>query len=144
MGPWSNRNDAVYANALEMPNRVAWNSDASESASDEDCMRLRTGPSLRHRRAASTASPTAARDDDSLERVMAELSHDLRQPLTSLRMNLQSAVKLLQQPTPRVTTALEALADCFDTERDMTELVSDARRRFATLAKQNGGGSRGD
>ena len=107
-------------------------------------MRLRTGPSLRHRRAASTAAPTAARDDDSLERVMAELSHDLRQPLTSLRMNLQSAVKLLQQPTPRVTTALEALADCFDTERDMTELVSDARRRFATLAKQNGGGSRGD
>src|SRR5690349_3831488 len=107
MGPWSNRNDAVDANALEMPNRVAWKSAASESASDEDYMRLRIGPSLRHRNVASTDAPPAARDDDSLERVMAELSHDLRQPLTSLRMNLQSAVKLLQQPTPRVTTALE-------------------------------------
>ena len=40
---------------------------------------------------------------DETQRIIAELSHDLRQPLTSLHMNLQSAMKLLQQPGARVS-----------------------------------------
>jgi len=74
--------------------------------------------------------------DDALGQVMTELSHDLRQPLTSLRMNIQSAVKLLQQPTPQITSALEALTDCLSTERDMIELVAHARRRAAAMVER--------
>ncbi|HEY2379266.1 MAG TPA: hypothetical protein VGH98_25010 [Gemmatimonadaceae bacterium] len=73
--------------------------------------------------------------DDTLDRVMAELSHDLRQPLTSLRMNLQSAVKLLQQPTPSVSAALDALSDCLGTEHDMIELISRVKQRASATTE---------
>lgn len=62
-----------------------------------------------------------------------ELSHDLRQPLTSLKMNLQCAVRLLQLPNPRVSVALEALTDCLSTESDITELLGHAHRRAKAL-----------
>lgn len=74
----------------------------------------------------------ATKIEDSLLRVISELSHDLRQPLTSLNMNLQCAVKMLQSPTPQISDALEALADCLSTEKDMVELVAQAKRRAAT------------
>ena len=74
------------------------------------------------------------RADDALLRVMSELSHDLRQPLTSLNMNLQTAVKMLQLPTPQIAGALEALVDCLSTDRDMVELIAHATRRAATLS----------
>jgi len=61
--------------------------------------------------------------------LISELSHDLRQPLTSLKMNLQCAVRLLQLPNPRVSVALEALTDCLDMESDITELLAHAYRR---------------
>ncbi|HZI40650.1 MAG TPA: hypothetical protein VFD67_03085 [Gemmatimonadaceae bacterium] len=76
--------------------------------------------------------------EDALGRVMTELSHDLRQPLTSLHMNLQSAVKLLQQPTPHIPAVLDALTDCLSTERDMVELLSHANRRAAALSGHPG------
>jgi hypothetical protein len=72
--------------------------------------------------------------DDSLLRVIVELSHDLRQPLTSLNMNLQTAVKMLQLPTPQISGALEALVDCLGTDRDMVELITHAQRRATTLS----------
>lgn len=62
-----------------------------------------------------------------------ELSHDLRQPLTSLKMNLQCAVRLLQLPNPRVSVALEALTDCLGTESDITELLAQAHRRAQAM-----------
>ena len=77
---------------------------------------------------------TISRTDDSLDRVMADLSHDLRQPLTSLNMNLQTALKLLQRPTPLIPAALEALSDCLSVENDMMELLLQAKRRATTFS----------
>src|SRR5881275_2879943 len=42
--------------------------------------------------------------------VIDDLSHDLRQPLTAISMNLQCAMRLLQSPTPRLSPAVEALS----------------------------------
>ena len=67
--------------------------------------------------------------DEKPHELIRELSHDLRQPLTSLKMNLQCAVRLLQLPNPRVSVALEALTDCLSTESDITELLAQAHRR---------------
>jgi hypothetical protein len=75
--------------------------------------------------------------EDELGRVVTELSHDLRQPLTSLHMNLQTAVKLLRQPTPSIPAALDALTDCLCTEGDMIEVLSHASRRVAALSRPN-------
>ncbi len=131
-------------------------------ARDEDRMRIRANPPLLRCRAglsdaapapsAATLGDAAMRDDaapdradseaavdrtnagDSLERVVQELSHDLRQPLTSLTMNLQSAVKLLNGSTPRIPAALDALADCLSIERDMVALLAHAKQRAATVS----------
>lgn len=65
--------------------------------------------------------------------MIGELSHDLRQPLTSLKMNLQCAVRLLQLPSPRIAVALEALTDCLGMESDITELIAQAQRRTHAL-----------
>lgn len=62
-----------------------------------------------------------------------ELSHDLRQPLTSMRMNLQSAVRLLESSTPSVAAALEAITDCLTVEEDVIRMLVSARQRFAAL-----------
>jgi C4-dicarboxylate-specific signal transduction histidine kinase len=78
-----------------------------------------------------------AQAKEALQRAIAELSHDLRQPLTSLNMNIQTAVRLLQQPNPRVAAALDALSDCLDTERDMLELLGYAKRRALALSSRN-------
>jgi len=125
-------------------------------------MRVRANPPLLRRRAgsseaapapsAATLSDAAMHDDaardpanaeavvdrthaeDSLERVVQELSHDLRQPLTSLTMNLQSAVKLLNGSTPQIPAALDALADCLSIERDMVALLAHAKQRAASVS----------
>jgi CII-binding regulator of phage lambda lysogenization HflD len=73
---------------------------------------------------------------DETQRIIAELSHDLRQPLTSLHMNLQSAMKLLQQPNARVAAAVEALSDSLSTEQDIVMLIESAKRRAAALRAQ--------
>ena len=93
-----------------------------------------TGQSETPEQADSRAPLGTTDTDDSLLRVLSELSHDLRQPLTSLNMNLQTAVKMLQLPTPHVSGALEALVDCVGTDRIMIELIAQAKRRAATAA----------
>jgi len=80
----------------------------------------------------SSASESRSSNDGAHE-LIDELSHDLRQPLTSLKMNLQCAVRLLQLPDPRVSVALEALTDCLGTESDITELLAHAHRRAKAL-----------
>lgn len=67
-----------------------------------------------------------------------ELSHDLRQPLTSMRMNVQSAVRLLKSPTPSVAAALDALADCMSIQEDVIQMLGKARQRFAALTDVTG------
>lgn len=55
----------------------------------------------------------------------ARLRHDLRQPLTTIRMNLQAAIRLLQRPEPLVPAALDAILDCLDAEREAAGLLAD-------------------
>jgi hypothetical protein len=66
-------------------------------------------------------------------RVIDDLSHDLRQPLTAISMNLQCAMRLLQAPTPRLSPAVEALSDCLSTEAAIVDLVEHAQRRLNAL-----------
>jgi hypothetical protein len=74
-----------------------------------------------------------SRSRGSAQEMISELSHDLRQPLTSLKMNLQCALRLLQLPNPRIAIAVEALTDCLGMESDITELVAQAHRRTSAL-----------
>jgi hypothetical protein len=67
------------------------------------------------------------------QRVVDELSHDLRQPLTAISMNLQCAMRLLQSPSPRLSPAVEALSDCLSTEAAIVDLVEHAQRRLNAL-----------
>src|SRR5689334_21369332 len=97
----------------EAPNRVASPRAVRRRRTllqvSTDQMRLRDSTqSLRRREAA----PPSLVEPRAVPQAFAELSHDLRQPLTTIRMNLQSAIRLLQGPNPRVEDAVEALADC--------------------------------
>lgn len=82
---------------------------------------------------ASTPLAQRAEALEDIRRIAFELSHDLRQPLTSLNMNLQTAFRLLQQPNPKIDAALEALTDCLGTERDVTRILEQAQHRFEGL-----------
>ena len=53
-----------------------------------------------------------------------ELLHDLRQPLTCLKMNLQAALRLLRSPDPHVDAAVEAIEDCLGAQRDVASLLA--------------------
>jgi signal transduction histidine kinase len=69
--------------------------------------------------------PTVDRPSD---RLLAELCHDLRQPLTTIKMNLQAVVRLLQRRKPCIAEALEAIADCVEAEQDVVELLAGMTR----------------
>jgi len=59
-------------------------------------------------------------------RLLAELSHDVRQPLTTIRMNLQAIVRLLGQErrSPGIDAALDAVRDCLDAELELNALFT--------------------
>jgi len=67
----------------------------------------------------------------STKRIVDELSHDLRQPLSSMSMNLQSAIHCLRSPEPCVSSALEALVDCLDVEGELIALVTSVQHCLA-------------
>lgn len=69
----------------------------------------------------------------SVEQLIRDLSHDVRQPLTSINMNLQCAIRMLQMPTPRLGAAVEALSDCLLSEHEILEMISRAQQRIGTL-----------
>ena len=62
------------------------------------------------------------------DRTLAELRHDFRQPLTTLKMNLQAIVHLLRRPRPRIGAALDAVADCLAAEQDLVMLIATVTR----------------
>lgn len=66
-----------------------------------------------------------------LKQLVDDLAHDLRQPLTSMTMNLQSALRCLQFVEPRVPSALEALTDCLDIEGELVRLVAALQRHLS-------------
>ncbi len=51
------------------------------------------------------------------------ITHDLRQPLTAVEMNVAAALHLLRRPTPRVDEAIQALADAQEQQRRMSDAV---------------------
>lgn len=64
-----------------------------------------------------------------VQHVINDLSHDLRQPISSMTMNMQTALRCLRSPQPRVSDALEALSECLDIEREIVQLLRAAQRR---------------
>lgn len=64
-------------------------------------------------------------------RLLTTLAHDVRQPLTSIRMNVQTALRLLRGATPRLDVALGALDDALLAEGAAAEIVRAASERLA-------------
>ncbi len=53
--------------------------------------------------------------------LVASITHDLRQPLTALEMNIAAAMHCLRLPTPRVDEAVDALHDALIQQSRMRE-----------------------
>jgi len=58
-----------------------------------------------------------------VKRLVDDLAHDLRQPLSTMSINLQSAIRCLRSGEPRVPSAIEALTECLDVESELVTLV---------------------
>ena len=59
------------------------------------------------------------------------LAHDVRQPLTSIRMNIQTALRLLRDKRPNLETAISALEDALVSEGAAADVVRAASERLA-------------
>jgi signal transduction histidine kinase len=55
--------------------------------------------------------------------LVAAVTHDLRQPLTAIEMNLSAALLFLSDNEPRIDHAIEALEDIFAQQRRMSEAL---------------------
>ena len=55
--------------------------------------------------------------------LVAAVTHDLRQPLTAIEMNLSAALLFLSENEPRTDRAIEALEDIFAQQRRMSEAL---------------------
>jgi signal transduction histidine kinase len=55
--------------------------------------------------------------------LVAAVTHDLRQPLTAIEMNLSAALLFLSEAEPRTDRAIEALEDIFAQQRRMSEAL---------------------
>lgn len=55
--------------------------------------------------------------------LVAAVTHDLRQPLTAIEMNLSAALLFLSGAEPRTDRAIEALEDIFAQQRRMSEAL---------------------
>ena len=55
--------------------------------------------------------------------LVAAVTHDLRQPLTAIEMNLSAALLFLSDSEPRTDRAIEALEDIFAQQRRMSEAL---------------------
>ena len=61
---------------------------------------------------------------DTTRRTWLRFSHEVRQPLTVLRLNLRTLDQLLTRPTPVLDEALSVLEDCVAAEYDLTRLTT--------------------
>jgi signal transduction histidine kinase len=69
------------------------------------------------------ASSLATRYGEPTVRLLDMLVHDLRQPLTSMSMNVQTALRALSGKRPRVTLAIAALQDALTAESHAAHLL---------------------
>ena len=73
--------------------------------------------------AATPASSVASRYGEPTVRLLDMLVHDLRQPLTSMSMNVRTAIRALNGKRPRLTLAIAALEDALAAESRAAELL---------------------
>jgi hypothetical protein len=71
------------------------------------------------------------------KRLVDDLSHDVRQPLSSINMNVESAIRCLQLPEPRVASALEALTDCLAPESELLAMVDGVQHHLSTTLAES-------
>src|SRR4051794_23809313 len=55
--------------------------------------------------------------------LVAAITHDLRQPLTAVAMNISAALHLLRRPVPRTDEAIAALVDAHEQQRRMRDAL---------------------
>lgn len=55
--------------------------------------------------------------------LVAAVTHDLRQPLTAIAMNVSAALRFLRRSPPAIDQAIEALDDTFELQRSMREAL---------------------
>jgi signal transduction histidine kinase len=55
--------------------------------------------------------------------LVAAVTHDLRQPLTAIEMNVSAAITLLDRAAPRIGEAIDALRDALGQERRMRDAL---------------------
>jgi len=83
------------------------------------------------------APPHAVRAEDRASadatRIVSAFAHDIRQPLTSIRMNVQTAIRLLRGRPSRTSQAIAALQDTLAAEGAATEIVLATSARVAGL-----------
>jgi hypothetical protein len=96
---------------------------SSTSRRDEDA-----AATIEHPNELSGGLPDATPPRLTVPTSLDALSHEIRQPLMTLRMNLQVAVRLLRSPQPRVAAALDAVRDCLEAERDLAALLASTSR----------------
>jgi hypothetical protein len=70
-------------------------------------------------------------------RLVDDLAHDLRQPLSSMTLNLQSAIRCLRSGEPSVPSALEALTECLDVETELVTLVARLQQQLAEAMRDS-------
>src|SRR5947209_20236024 len=89
-------------------------------------MTLSTQPPLDEGPDDRTFRPASARRDRATQltvagALVAAITHDLRQPLTALEMNVAAALHFLRPPTPQIESAIEALHDVLVQQGRMRE-----------------------
>lgn len=63
-----------------------------------------------------------------LDQFDATIAHELRQPLTAIRLNAETALRLTDQPEQNVADIREALRDIIDATRRASEVIDRSRR----------------
>ena len=55
--------------------------------------------------------------------LVSAITHDLRQPLTAVEMNVSAAIVFLERATPQIEEAIEALNDALGQQRRMRDAL---------------------
>jgi signal transduction histidine kinase len=91
--------------------------DESPSSDTSTSRRTELAHDRGHGELERAASPVVAGE------LVAAITHDLRQPLTAIEMNVSAAIALLARPAPRIDDAIDALQDALNQESRMREAL---------------------
>lgn len=103
----------------------------TEAASHDGAMRLGERSAIENTTMAGAVLEALERPEQrDAARLLATLAHDVRQPLTSIRMNVQTAIRLLRERRPRMEVVIGALEDALLAEGGATDVVYAASRQL--------------